>query len=43
MTERLFKKNLLPYLSYPDFSKRFVLSRYKELKTKDPRLFESVS
>ena len=43
MTERLIKKNLFPYLSYPDFSKQFVLSRYRALKTKDPRLFESVS
>jgi len=35
----IFKKNTLPYLQHPDFSRRFCLSRYRELKARDPRLF----
>ena len=32
-------KNILPYVGHPEFSKRFVLSRYLRLKRQDPRLF----
>ncbi|MBN2124553.1 MAG: hypothetical protein JW821_09695 [Deltaproteobacteria bacterium] len=35
-----FKNNLVPYLKHPDFAARFLLSKYKELKKKEPRLFE---
>ncbi|MBW2035341.1 MAG: hypothetical protein JRI94_17490 [Deltaproteobacteria bacterium] len=36
--ERL-KENVLLYLSRPDFAKKLVLSKYRELKTKKPHLF----
>ncbi len=35
----LLKKNVIPYLSHKDFAKRLVLSKIRELKSKDPRLF----
>ncbi|MGD2126694.1 MAG: hypothetical protein PVG99_11485 [Desulfobacteraceae bacterium] len=35
------KNNLLPYLNHPDFLRRFVLSRYRALREKNPELFES--
>ncbi len=34
-----FKQDVLSYLRHPDFPERFALSRYRELKNKDPRLF----
>ena len=37
----VFKENVLPYLRHPEFARRFVLSRYRDLKKKDPRLFAS--
>ncbi|MBW2616368.1 MAG: hypothetical protein JRD02_09360 [Deltaproteobacteria bacterium] len=36
--ERL-KENVLLYLSRPDFAKKLVLSKYRELKTRKPHLF----
>ena len=33
------KKNKLAYLSHPDFAKRLVLSKYRDLKKKNPQLF----
>ena len=33
------KESQVPYLGHPDFSRRLHLSRYRELKKKDPRLF----
>ena len=33
------KESQVPYLGHPYFSKRFLLSRYRKLKKKDPRLF----
>lgn len=36
---KTFKENILSYLKHPDFARRFILSRYRELKRKDPRLF----
>ncbi len=35
----LIRKNLLPYLSHPEFSKRLIISKARELYQKDPRLF----
>lgn len=37
----IIKKNLVPYLSHPDFAKKFILSRLAELRTKRPELFLS--
>lgn len=37
----MMKENLVPYLSHPDFSRRFIMSRLKELRTKQPQLFSS--
>lgn len=37
----MMKENLIPYLSHPDFSRRFIMSRLKELRTKQPQLFSS--
>ena len=37
--ERL-KDNLLSYLSHPDFARKFVLSKYLELKNRSPQLFQ---
>lgn len=34
-----FINSVLPYLKHPDFARRFVLSRYQELKRRDPRSF----
>lgn len=34
-----FKQEVLSYLRHPDFPAKFALSRYRELKSKDPRLF----
>ncbi len=36
---RLLRKNLLPYLAHPDFSKRLIVSKVMELYKKDPPLF----
>jgi hypothetical protein len=33
------KKNTLAYLSHPDFAKKLVLSKYRDLKKKNPQLF----
>ena len=33
------RESQVPYLGHPDFSRRFLLSRYRDLKKKDPRLF----
>ncbi|HIC85572.1 MAG TPA: hypothetical protein EYP06_04660 [Desulfobacterales bacterium] len=35
----LVRNNLLPYLSHPEFSKRLIISKVRELYQKDPRLF----
>ena len=37
----MMKENLIPYLSHPDFSRRFIMSRLRELKSKQPQLFSS--
>jgi hypothetical protein len=34
------QKDLLPYLSHPDFPERLILSRCRELKRKNPLLFQ---
>lgn len=34
-----FKQDVLSYLRHPDFPRRFALTRYRELRNKDPRLF----
>ena len=34
-----FKQDVLSYLRHPDFPRRFALTKYRELKNKDPRLF----
>ena len=36
----ILKENLLSYLSHPEFAKRFVISKYQELKRKQPQLFQ---
>ncbi|MFC1822525.1 hypothetical protein ACFL9T_07445 [Thermodesulfobacteriota bacterium] len=33
------KESQVPYLGHPEFSRRFLLSRYRELKKKKPWLF----
>ena len=35
----LLNKNVIPYLSHKEFAKRLALSKIRELKSKDPRLF----
>lgn len=35
----LLRKNVIPYLSHKEFAKRLVLSKIRELRSKDPRLF----
>lgn len=34
-----FKKDVVPYLSHPDFPKRLLLSKQRELRAKRPDLF----
>lgn len=34
-----FKRDVLPYLRHPDFQRRFALTRYRDLRNRDPRLF----
>ena len=35
----LLRRNVIPYLSHKDFAKRLALSKIRELRSKDPRLF----
>ncbi len=35
----LLATNVIPYLSHKDFARRLVLSKIRELRSKDPRLF----
>jgi len=35
----LLRKNVISYLSHKEFAKRLVLSKIRELRSKDPRLF----
>jgi len=37
----MMKENLIPYLSHPDFSRRFIMSRLRELRSKQLQLFSS--
>ena len=35
----ILKRNVVPYLSHRDFARRLVVSKIRELKARDPRLF----